>query len=389
MIAPIPKELGGSYTSGICKVAYELTRQHYNGCEIFLSSTNISNKKARMICEYKYQYNGYKFHIFDILLYAITHPYKLFKELSFYYVKCHKNPLRFLLYRFNIQSHIKNIGPDIIHVHTTESVPTWYANTDKIPTIMTMHGVFYRGDESQKYLGEELMADVSCCDYFTGLTLECKKLMKKYFHISDDKLTIIPNGVNTNEYYYDVEQRQKIRDQYKVGDSIVFITVASIQERKGQLNFLKILESLDFKWEYWILGDGPQKTILEEYCKQHKLENKVRIFGFVDSALLYKYYSAADIYAHPSTMEGQALCELEAYATGLRVVVNKNIIDTIATDVDDKIIYYQLDMNNYKVEEFSSWCQIEQIDRRSRCNLDWAFIAKKYEVVYKKILKKQ
>ena len=47
---------------------------------------------------------------------------------------------------------------------------------------------------------------------------------------------------------------------------------------------------------------------------------------------LFAYYSAADIYAHPSSSEGQALVALEALCCGLPLIVNENIRDTIGLD---------------------------------------------------------
>ena len=92
MIAPLPKDIGGSYTTGVGKVALELSRQCFgNDITIYLSSTNIKQTKAREISKYENQYNGYQWLIWDIIVDFIIHPLKTLKELSTYKNKCHSN----------------------------------------------------------------------------------------------------------------------------------------------------------------------------------------------------------------------------------------------------------------------------------------------------------
>lgn len=385
MIGPLPKDVGGTYTTGICKVVYELSKQQFEGAELYISSTNIPQRLAERICEYKDQYNGYQWPILDILLDFLFHPICSLKELLYYKDNSRVSVFRNFFYKANIRRHIRRINPDLIHVHTTETLPTFFANKKKVPMVCTMHGVFYRGLEGQERLGTFLRACVDCSNYFTGLTLECEELMKKYLSIPAEKLFIIPNGVNTSIYYYSKEQRDIVRKENKVKDEIVFITVASIQERKGQLRFIKLLEKLDINYRYWILGDGPDKQKVQDYCESAGLSDRVACLGSINSSELYKYYSAADIYAHASSMEGQALCEMEAYATGIRIIVNKEIKDTIATDIQDIKKYYVTNLESANIDGIKNWIMKGNPHRESRVDMSWASIAEQYNKVYKKI----
>lgn len=389
MIGPLPKDVGGSYTTGICKVVYELSRQKYVGTELFVSSTNISQSTAQKISEYDNQYNGYQWLLFDIIKDFLFHPIRTIKELSYYKKNSQASIFRNYFFKTNIRRHIKRVNPDLIHVHTTETLPTFFANEKKVPVICTMHGVFYRGLEGQERLGTFLKACVECSNYFTGLTLECDYLMKKHFSIPANKLYIIPNGVNTSIYYYSKEQRDIVRRKFNVNNEIVFITVASIQERKGQLRFIKLLEKFNLDYRYWILGDGPDKQKILDYCKKSGLSNKVICLGSIDSGELYKYYSAADIYAHASSMEGQALCEMEAYATGIRTIVNEEIKDTIATDIHDIEKYYVTNLESADIDDLINWINRGINHRESRVDMSWASIADHYNRVYKKIYETQ
>ena len=280
--------------------------------------------------------------------------------------------------------------PDIIHVHQSLSA-LHFANTNNIPTIVTMHGVFYRGAPEQERLKGLAWSMVNQADYYTGLTTECEYYMKNLFKIPSEKMAIIPNGTSTDIYYYSQSQRNEIRSKYGVSENtVVFITVASLSERKGQLRFIKkILSNLKIDYQYWILGGGDDRTKIDEYIKDNNLYNKIKCFGVVGSEELYKFYSASDIYAHASNMEGQALCVMEAYATGIRTIVNKDVRDTVMTGVDDGNKYYVLDFDNIDFQSLVSWVNKGNPNRKSRADLTWNLVAEKYASFYKYVMERK
>lgn len=388
MIAPISKDLGGTYTTGVCKVAEALMKQKYSNSILFLSSTNISNVKAIRLSNYKNQYNGYRYLIFDIIKTIILNPIGLIKELVFYGKKCHVNPIRFFFNRINIQKQINEIHPDIVHVHTTECPSLLIANKLVIPTIVTMHGFFYRGEPENSKMLDRLNNSVKPFKFFTGLTTECQHLMAKYLGLNKNSIKIIPNGINSSFFRYNNNERIKYRKKITNKNAIIFITVASVQPRKGQLEFIKILKELSFDWEYWIIGTGEDIDTIKDYCQVNKLTNNVKLFGHIENNQLYKYYSASDIYAHVSTLEGQALCEMEAYTSGMRIIINDKLLNTIATDSTDKSIYYAINMEKPNYYDLTSWVLQGNDNRQSRKSMDWQEVANMYDNLYAEIAKK-
>lgn len=387
IVAPIPKEFGGSYTTGVCNVAYALMNNSVQGITYFLSSSNIGDAKARKLCSYDHQFCGYRWLIKDVIFDVLLHPLRTFREFYTYYRNCHVNPLRYEFLKVNIRNHIKIVKPDIIHVHTTEVPAVYFANYRKIPVVNTYHGIFYRGGRNQNEHGDFLFTSVKQCDYFTGLTKECEYYMMNLLSIPQNRMTIIPNGIDTSVFYYDNEQRSKIRCHFGIDENkIVLITVGSVQERKGQLRFVKYLESLNINYQYWIVGDGSDRQLIDTYIKEHDLTSKVKCLGRINSEELYKYYSAADIYAHTSLMEGQALCEMEAYATGLKIIVNKEIKDTVTTGINNRDIYYILDMDKTNSCSLVDWVCIPNTNRHSRSDTDWRIITQLYADYYRNII---
>lgn len=390
MIGQLPKEVGGNYTTGAANVVYELSKRKVEGLTIHVYGTNIPSSKAKKHSGFENQYIGYSYNILRIIYGFIFHPLQAFKEWSHYKNVDHENPLRYFFYKVNIAKAINVVKPDVIHVHSIGNLScTKFAlNGKHIPIVLTCHGIFYRGDASDKVGHDRYYGNIGMADKYTGLTNESLIEYETILGINKDKVTVIPNGVDCAKFYFDIKKREEIRNALGVNNStLVLITVASVQERKGQLAFVKLLKHLKADWQYWIIGTGPDISAIEDYVAKNVLRDKVRLLGYHTSEELYEYYSAADIYAHVSTMEGQALCEIEANATGLRTIVNKCIVGTIPDlELGD---YYILDPSHVNFDEMVVWMKKETPKRTSRTTLDWSSIIKKYYQVYKQALNRE
>ena len=390
MIGQLPKEAGGNYTTGAAKVVYELSKQSIDGLELHLYATNTPDEKARRSSSYLNQYIGYKKNISSILRDVLLHPCRTIREWKHYKMVDHESVFRYAFYKANISRAIKLVKPDLIHVNSIGNVsPTRFAlEREKIPVLLTCHGIFYRGEVDDVKGRDVYMGNLPLCDYFTGLTEEARNEFSDILGVPAEKYSIIPNGVDTSKFFFSEEWRGRIRKEMDVAETTkVFMTVASLQERKGQLVFIKLLERLGIDYQYWLVGMGPDKDAIAQYVAEKDLSGKVKLLGYKNSDELYKYYSAADIYAHPSWKEGQALTEIEAYATGLRTIVNKAIAGTLVEDAGNSYQYCVIDFEDVKPEAIKEWIYTEIGKRVSRANYDWRIILEKYSEVYKALLK--
>lgn len=389
IIGQLPKEIGGNYTTGAANVVYELSKQNVGDVEYFTYGTNITNKAAAKASAYPNQYKGYKFNPFRILLYGLRHPFISISHLRHYLNVDHQNIFRYAFYEDNIRKAIERVQPDLIHVNGIKNVsPVRFAiGNRKIPVLLTCHGIFYRGDANDVEARDCYMGNIPLADAYSGLTQESLDEYEKILGVKRDRVTVVPNGVDCKKFYYSPEWRAKIRSEYGISDNCkVFITVASVQERKGQLAFVKLLKNLHMDYQYWVVGKGPDEVAIDDYIKENGMADKVKLLGYKTADQLYKYYSAADIYAHPSWKEGQALCELEANATGLRTIVNRAIVGTIASKITNED-YYVIDFDNIDTKSIESWVNKEASERKSRTNFDWSVIAKRYAQLYTTIIK--
>lgn len=391
LIGQLPKEIGGNYTTGAANVVYELSKQKVDDVEYYTYGTNITAGAADKASNYVNHYIGYKKKPLRMLATATMHPIATVRHLMHYKNIDHQNILRYFFYEDNIREAINMVQPDLIHVNSINNVsPVNFALDNRnIPILLTCHGIFYRGDANDTAAHDCYQGNIPLADAYSGLTQESLNEYEKILGVSRERVAVIPNGVDCKKFYFSLQERENLRKEYGVADECkVFVTVASVQERKGQLAFVKVLEKLNIDYRYWIIGKGPDEAAIKSFIKEHNMEDKVKLLGYRTADQLYKYYSAADVYAHPSWKEGQALSELEANATGLRTIVNKAIVGTIASDTssDD---YYVLDLNRINTEDIERWICSAQKERQSRTNFDWSLIARQYAGLYKQIISKR
>ena len=387
-IGQLPKEVGGNYTTGAANVLFELSKQQVDGVEFYTYGTNIKYSIAQEYCSYPHQYIGYKICIIDLICSILSHPMRTLRQWKHFCNVDHENILRYAFYQSNIKRAINKVKPDIIHVHSIANIsPTRFAlEGKKIPILLTCHGIFYRGGDDDVVNRDKYWGNVSLADAYSGLTMESMDEYESLLGVNRNRVRIIPNGVDCNKFYFDEQERLKLRQDMKVATNTkVLITVASIQERKGQYAFIKLLKQLKCNFQYWLVGTGTDVPMIEEYIRNNGLKDRVKLLGYRRSDELYKYYSAADIYAHVGFKEGQALCEIEANAAGLRTIVNAQIAGTIPSlDNGDYFVYDPFSPN---ITSMELWIEKEEAKRMSRKSLDWQVIADKYVILYKELIK--
>lgn len=386
MIGQVSKEYGAPITTGAAIVAIELSKQSVKDLRISLCATNISNNKAKRIKDFLAY--GYSKNIFVYFWNLVKHPINSAKHIWYYKKKMGVNPFRYYFYEVNFGRAISNFNPDIIHVHgLTQYMPAFYASEGKVPIVATLHGYWHAGEERER-LAAATMPFVS---NITTLTKMAKKDILQDYPQVYNHFDIIANGADTNKFYFSKTKREEMRKQLGINDNtIVFITVASIQERKGQLKFVKFLyESQIENYRYLIIGKGDDHYIeeMKHYIEEHSLSEKVSLLGYVNNSDMYSYYSASDVYAHVSTNEGQSLSEMEAASTGLRVVVNESLVGTLPDDISDKdSTFYVLDYGDVDYGGFIKWTKEGAEKRHSVNYYSWHMIVEKYYDVYKRII---
>lgn len=135
----------------------------------------------------------------------------------------------------------------------------------------------------------------------------------------DLPICVIPNGVDTQRF---------TNGHRRVPAPLVRILFVSRLIRRKGLQFLikaipQIVQHAQFPFVIKVVGDGPDKEEFLQQVKEHRVEEHIRFYGYVDHADLPRYYLDADIFVLPSLAEGMPNVVLEAMGSGLPVVATR------------------------------------------------------------------
>ncbi len=140
-----------------------------------------------------------------------------------------------------------------------------------------------------------------------------------------NKSIVLNNFVDTKE----ITEKSKIHiTEKRTPNKKLFVFVGRLDDSSKKLKrAIDIAKEIDCI-ELWIIGDGPDKKMYEDYTKSNNLLKKVKFIGKKDNP--YPYMSIADYIILTSDYEGFPVTYLEAITLG------KSIITTFQSS-DDSI----------------------------------------------------
>jgi glycosyltransferase involved in cell wall biosynthesis len=128
----------------------------------------------------------------------------------------------------------------------------------------------------------------------------------------ETKLAFIPNGVDTERYVPSAAPASNV------------CFVGRVETQKGLVYLLKafsiiVREGCDAK--LFIVGNGKQKTLLEDLSRHLAIDGEVVFTGFAED--VRPYYHQARVFVLPSLSEGMSSALLEAMSCGLAVIATR------------------------------------------------------------------
>ncbi len=146
-----------------------------------------------------------------------------------------------------------------------------------------------------------------------------------------DKIITIYNGLDIDNLKFLPEEEARIFIESKIlplrgisrreTNSILIGTVANLYRNKGLKYLILAAQKLKNKgldWQFVIIGEGPERSKIENLIKKSNLENNVFLTGFISDA--FECLKAFDLFVLPSVKEGQPWTILEAMAAGVPIV---------------------------------------------------------------------
>lgn len=147
--------------------------------------------------------------------------------------------------------------------------------------------------------------------------------------LPEERVKYIAPGLIPDQFNFDLVARRALKEQWKVGEKRVVMTTAMLRPGVKTAGVLRVINScVELRKRghdviLVVIGDGVNRTILEEEGRE-KLHNNILFLGKIPRHELYRYYSAADVFAFPGIEESLGMVYLEAQSAGLPVVAFKN-----------------------------------------------------------------
>lgn len=152
--------------------------------------------------------------------------------------------------------------------------------------------------------------------------------MLNFYKINKNKLFLAPHSVDNNYFNKESKKYRKNKEYWKkrlnLNDRNI-LYVGQLIKRKNVFTLIKAYEILNLEYtSLFIIGNGPLKNILKDYCHNNMLEN-VNFLPNLQQNELIKYYTLCDVLILPSFKEVWGMVVNESMACGTPVICSKEV----------------------------------------------------------------
>jgi len=212
---------------------------------------------------------------------------------------------------------------DLIHTQASKDlwviVPALKLASSKIPLLMTKQvGSFIvKKDKLHKWIYNRVT-----------LALAISRVIKKNLvdtcPLSEDKIELLHNGVDTKKFHPEIISKDKVRNEFSISkNEIVIGMLARFSWGKGHEEFLFAAKELLPKYsnlKFMIVGEPSRgedeyAAKIKNLTKEYGIENKIIFAGFRKDTP--EVLAAMDIFAFPSHSEAFGIALAEALSMGI------------------------------------------------------------------------
>lgn len=191
--------------------------------------------------------------------------------------------------------------------------------------------LFYNG--SQKLVKIHNRVFTNRCSLVLAPTMSMKQYLEENGTITN--IEVIPTGLDEEDFNYDREIAEKIREQYLTGKKYLLCTISRIEKEKNLHFLLEGLSRLKNRkgdcFRLLLIGEGSHREVIKSEVERLNLVDNIVFTGCLDHAQIRNYCRACDLFVFTSQSETQGIVILEAMAAGLPVVAIE------ATGVNDVV----------------------------------------------------
>jgi len=212
---------------------------------------------------------------------------------------------------------LRRESPDVVHAHLSHAA--WLVRWSRLAAplrvaIDTVHSC------ATGTLGRKLGYRASdwLADRVTAVSHAAAVAHRSAAMVGESKLTVLPNGVDTNAWRPNAQVRQAARRELGLHQEFLWFAAGRLEPVKDYPALLRAMAKVPEPAKLMIAGAGPLQSELCRLTAQLGLERRVRFLGFEPD--IGNWMQAADGFVLSSRWEGLPMGLLEAAACALPAV---------------------------------------------------------------------
>lgn len=208
---------------------------------------------------------------------------------------------------------------DIVHGHSAFSALAHEAmligKLLDLRTVFTDHSLFGFADLSAVVTNKFLEISLSTCNHCICVSHIGKENTVLRARVHKDKVSVIPNAVDTAHFTPDPTKRPQ-------NGTINIVVASRLVYRKG----IDLLAAIIPRFKritnvnFIIVGEGPKRDTLEEVREKANMQERVEILGSVEHSKVRDILVRGHIFVNTSLTEAYCMAIVEAASCGLQVV---------------------------------------------------------------------
>ena len=235
-----------------------------------------------------------------------------------------------------IHMNADDIDADVVHCHT------WYAHFAGIvaklcygiPLVITTHSLEPLRPWKREQLGRGYDASswiektaLEMADALIAVSEETKEDVLKYFDVDENKVKVIYNGINLQEYV--LTEETSTLDKFNIDKSKPYVLfVGRITRQKGIIHLVNAIKYIDPDTQIVLCAGAPDTPEIAKEMEDSVNEikktrnNVIWIDEMLPKEEVIQLYSHADVFCCPSIYEPFGIINIEAMACKTAVVAS-------------------------------------------------------------------
>jgi glycosyltransferase involved in cell wall biosynthesis len=233
------------------------------------------------------------------------------------------------IYLFSLCSYIFNNRKNICIIHAfqvgySSALAVFMGRLFNKPTILNLAGSGGGGDICRHRSTPWGRVFLFFCCRALRIVIVNQEMYRELKTVAYDVRSIvrIPNGVDLKTFK-PAENRDLVREKMGMQGKTLILYTGRLSREKGLDFLIRVFSKLapEEPAILYIIGDGPERSRLQNQVRNATLENAVHIRKAVNDVV--PFLQAADIFIMPSWHEGLSNSILEAMACGLPVIATR------------------------------------------------------------------